>query len=194
MSEEEKKPENAYDELEKKGNELFKTQNSVPEAINNIKVDDNKYSEITIGDDYTIQPPKAEIQKANQIANALIKQIDSKNSKTFSKYKSIINSILRFVRDYDALYVQTTEEEFDDESRNDYAINQFADKANQLDQQISQMLPEVVSPISSVVNYMSIDNSFAQMNSALAELKNRFLVAYQEELAIIFKYITIGEA
>ena len=183
-----------YDDLEAAAKERFNAEQSVPEYVKNMQIDNQKYK--AIDDEKSelhIPEPTIEIEKANRQAKGIIKTIDMNNSTKFNQYRNIINYILKFVRDFAVLYEQTTNEEYNDSERNEDLINKFATRATELDQQIIKLIPDVTSPISSAMTYMDIDNSFTQMNYIFDNLKKQLTYIYQKDISTIFKYITIGE-
>ena len=187
------KTENKYIALKKLLKEDFETKKSIPKQIEAIRAKEEDYKEIELKCGLKIPPPSGEIQKANKLADNIIKNIDTNNSRLFNVYQDIIGSILKFVRTNDILYVTATDPKYVSAERKQYDINRFVEEASILDKKITDAFPDLQTPISKILKDMNLDNSFSLSTTYLNNFKGRLLKIYRDGLSDIFKLIAIGE-
>ena len=191
--EEKPEPTNKYTALKKLLKEDFEPRKSIPKQIEGIRANEKDYEEITLACGLKIPTPAGEIQKANKLADNIIKNIDLNNNRLFNIYQDIIGSVLKFVRSNDILYVTTTDNNYRDAERKQYDINRFVEEASMLDKKITDAFPDLQTPISKILKEMNLDNSFALSTQYLNNFKGRLLKIYRLGLSDIFKLIAIGE-
>ena len=184
---------NTYKEMAKLSSEIYNPGKSVPAAINNILVSDKDYTDETFPCGLTIKQPKNAIDRTNAIARKLINAVDNENLQKFNQYKNIINNILTFINNYDVLYVQTTNNAYKTIGRNPELIKQFVNDAQELDNQINSVIPELIHPISMITNKMKLDNVLESKIETEHDFYKIILSFYRTKLGEIFRYITIGE-
>ena len=193
MAEQKEKTKNAYLKLQELEKEEFKEEKSTPQALQNIIKELNNYKELTLSCGLKIETPTKEIENTQNIVRNIIENIDSKNSRKFYEYKSVIGDILKFVRDNDILYVASTDDKYENDTREEYDIERFRNGADKLDKKINALIPELETPISKILNEMHLDNSFATSSQLLNSFKKNLEKIYRDGMAMIFKYIVIGE-
>ena len=187
-------PQNKYDYLEKLIESDFKTKQTIPQQIENIRPREEDYPELELPNSgLKIPAPLSEIQKANKMADNIIKSIDTNNNRLYNIYKNIISSILKFVKDNDILYVTATDKKYETTERNQFDIRRFVSESAALDKKITDTFNDLQSPISRILDIMKLDNSYSNSVKHLNTFKDDLLEIYRNGLSDIFKLIAIGE-
>ena len=182
-----------YSTLKALESKLFKQGDSIPAFVKNINIDAKQYPDLVLESGLTIPTPTEAIDKTRAVAKELIDIADGDNLEKFSKYQDIIGNILKFVRNYDVLYVQTTNSKYRHKARNQELIKQFVDDAHDLDKQINEVIPELLHPISKITSVMKLDNTLEAANKYEKLMNKTLCKVYSEGLDEIFRMIAIGE-